>query len=174
MVFNAFLKSQSFCEAFYARYTELKETSLSYENMKQWLDRYGQAVEGEVESQAERFFFPFSKERWIEDMEKVDNFFKTRYAYYENEWDWVNGNRPEATASLVCYPNPAEGSFMVILDCIMGGEAEIELFDVTGRKVSSTSIVLEEGANHFVIDALLPSGLYLVKMGPHCQRVVIK
>ena len=30
VVFNAFLKSQSFCEAFYARYTELKETSLSY------------------------------------------------------------------------------------------------------------------------------------------------
>lgn len=175
VILNAFMENTSFREAFYSRYLQLKGTHLSYESMKQMLDHYGQTVEGEIESQVERFFFPNSKEQWLEDMEKADQFLQTRFAYYETEWDWIGlDEHPLSTNTLACYPNPAESSFVVSLNCISGGETDIEVFDVTGRKVSSRSVVLNEGENRFVMEAGLPSGLYLVRAGSQSQRIVIK
>jgi len=174
VILNAFMKNTSFCEAFYQRYMQLRGSHLSYSSMKQELDYYGETVEGEIESQAERFLFPYSKQQWEEDMVKADEFLRLRYTYYEPEWEWGVGEHPASAGTLACYPNPTEGSFMVSLEGMADGEAEIEVFDMTGRKVSSRDIIMNEGGNRFVMDEQLPSGLYLIRVGALSQRIVIK
>lgn len=173
-VINCFLGSDRFRYDFYQRYLQLKSTVLSYSNMSQVLDRYRRLVEGEVAKQAERFHFPLDEERWQADMDKVDEFLRMRYEYYETEWNWIGVKELETKPLLTCYPNPSEGRFDLCVVASTPNECIIEMLDMTGRKVLAKSASLLEGENHFETGEGLSPGLYLIRVGDAMQRIVIK
>jgi len=175
LIFNRFYENESFRKAFYQRYLQVITTCLSYEYMKEVLDRYRHVVEGEIAKQSERFFFPYDVSNWLADMDKADEFLRVRHYFYESEWNWLDvPENPLQQQPLSCYPNPSAGNFVVEMEATTMADSVIEMFDVRGQSVYVKPVTLQEGMNRFVVEQRLPAGLYLVRLGSLTQRVIVQ
>lgn len=75
------------------------------------------------------------------------------------------GAQSESAASLSVYPNPSRGAFTVNLNAPKAAVAEIELFDVSGKRAYIEEAYLTEGKNNIPI--MLPAdlkGLFFLKI----------
>lgn len=77
------------------------------------------------------------------------------------------------------YPNPSSGKFAVPIATHSGGDAQLKLFDMSGKLVSEKQTRLSSGKTDFIFDdPKLQSGIYLLWIktpeGSISQRVVIQ
>lgn len=77
---------------------------------------------------------------------------------------------PRVSASsgawLEAYPNPSRGTFRVRWAMATPGPVEIEVFDVTGRRVAAHHVPATSGARDLTVGSsheALPVGIYLVR-----------
>lgn len=172
IVLSHFLENKDFRFRFCKRYRELLQTWFSYDYTKTVLEQYWHLVEGEVESQYHRFHFPWSVNRWYNDMDKADVFLRERRQYFDEELkDYLDIEEFELHG-VACYPNPFTDEIHISMETERSGSEELAIYDVTGRRVFVQRRQLVEGENHIVVTPHLPSGLYLVKLGPYSQRMV--
>ena len=172
IVLSRFLENKHFRFQFCKRYLELTDTYFSYDYMKSILEQYRQLVEGEVEAQYNRFHFPWSVNRWYTDMEKADDFLRQRRQYFDEEMRDYLDIEEFVPVMVSCYPNPFLDEIHISMEAEHYGSDEIVLYDVMGRRVFVQPCQFTEGENRFVIKPNLPSGLYLLKVGGHSQRIV--
>lgn len=161
------LESPHFRFAFCKRYLELSETYFSYEYMKSLLDEYQYAIEGEVESQSQRFRFPRNVDKWQTDIGRTDEFLQERHAYFREEIKnyLAVGEASSVTAS--CYPNPFADEIRLRYPSDNDKAQEVAIYDVMGRKVFS-----ETCSNETILKPNLPAGVYVLKVGGYTQRIV--
>lgn len=171
MVMSRFLENKEFRFQFCKRYNELKETYFSYDYMKSLLEEYRQLMEGEVESQYNRFHFPWNMNRWYTDMEKADEFLSQRSQYFDEELRDYLDIEEFASAMISCYPNPFSDEIYLRWLSDDGKADEIAIYDVLGRKVFSETLG-DDKIDEIVIRPCLPAGVYVLKAGSYTQRIV--
>ena len=73
----------------------------------------------------------------------------------------VGGNAQNITAS----PNPAEDIVNLLIDVVEDGIYDIEIFDLSGRKVQNINIKLSQGNHQIQLDVTpLSNGSYLIRL----------
>lgn len=87
-------------------------------------------------------------------------------------------NGQDAAAAPVIFPNPSKGNFSVILEAT-GNTAVIDLFDITGKCVSTQAYAMNAGKNTVDVNATsLQKGIYLLKLTQQgrssTQRIVVE
>ena len=172
-VFNHFLENSGFVDSFYHRYVELLDSAFSVAYLHTVLEAYRQSVEGEIASQAERFGFPNSLDRWNTDMDKAELFFQTRNSYFEQEILPYISVKDSVMNAIFIAPNPSSGSFSIIIHSNSNVILPLEIYDITGHIVYSQSVCIFNSENVFPIQTDLSAGLYLVKIGTDLKRIVI-
>lgn len=169
--FNHFRENEWFVRTFRNRYYQLRESCFSYNYMKSVLDGYASAVEGEIESQAQRFRFPRNVTRWQQDMEQAYGFIQQRDQYYKEELLHYLDIEENTSTNVSCYPNPFADEVRLRYPFDDGGAHEVVIYDVLGRKVYSQACDAGSDAE-ITIKTDLPAGVYVLKVGALTQRIV--
>lgn len=93
----------------------------------------------------------------------------------------IEGADEEATTELQpidvlsLYPNPNNGQFTVQLLSDNEGDANVRVFDLTGKMVMQQRFASTKGENRFTMDMMAsPSGIYFVEVNVAGQRFVKK
>lgn len=172
-VLNHFLENKDFRNSFYRRYVELLSSAFSVPYLQSVLEYYRQVVEGEIASQSDRFGFPESLQRWNDDMEKTEVFFRTRNDYFQQEILAFISVEDTLTTSFICAPNPSTGSFRIIIHSNDNTILPLIIYDVTGRLVYTRDLYIFPSENVIPVETGLSAGLYLVKIGDVTSRLII-
>lgn len=97
-----YLDNENFRNQLLSRYRELSKTAFRYDVMKTHLDDYCELVKDEIWRQSMRFKNPLSETQWSNDMKKVDAFFSSRSALFEQELtDFIKTHHAD-TLSMNC------------------------------------------------------------------------
>jgi len=73
--------------------------------------------------------------------------------------------RNSLTPRLAVFPNPFRDAFQVDFDSDRSGQAQVELFDLMGKRLLQQAELLAIGKNRFSVDAMdLPSGTYWLRI----------
>ena len=167
------LENEDFKDRFESRFIELLSSAFSYETTRPIYDDIKMRIESEVPLQSERFGFPSTMEAWIVDMERVEYFLRTRAdQVLEPMHHLVDGIPENQMGGIVCYPNPFVDELCIAID-IEGFDAkEVAIYDLMGRMVYEQPCCLKEERNSLTLHLQLPSGMYVLKVGSHAQRIV--
>ena len=171
MVMNRFLENKGFRFQFCKRYNELSQTYFGYDFMKSVLDEYRQLVEGEVEDQYNRFHFPWSMNRWFTDMEKADEFMRQRHEYFREEIKDYLAVGESTSVAVSCYPNPFTDEIRLRYQSNGFKGEEVAIYDIMGRKVFSEICNVDSG-DRIILKPHLSSGVYMLRVGSHTERIV--
>jgi hypothetical protein len=78
----------------------------------------------------------------------------------------VAPGKPASIRSLTVSPNPTRGGLTVSFRAHSAGVAEVEVLDVTGRRVARRHVTMDAGSQQFRLEETrnLPVGLYLVRV----------
>lgn len=173
LIFRKLLESEIFRKAFCDRYFELKQDHLSYSRMHGYLEEYANLVSDEIPSQVERFGFPGSFRQWQSDMDFVDNILRNSHQKMEQgmfEFFAVDEN---VANQFVCFPNPFENELHLEFDDNRIDANEINIYDLTGRKVFSQRIHdMSQSDVSLLLD--LTSGAYILRIGETSKLIIRK
>ena len=164
---NRFRENEWFVRTFRNRYYQLRDSYLGYDFMKSVLDEYGNAVEGEIASQAQRFLFPRNVDRWHQDMDRANDFLVQRDQYYKEELIHYLDIEEKTSEIGLCYPNPFTDEIRLRYPSDDGKAQEVAIYDVMGRIVFSGTC-----SNETVLKPNLPAGVYMLKVGTCTQRII--
>ena len=174
LIINKFMESEAFKSMLYERYLELKNSVLSVSSLKALWDDYRDLVEEEVPSQAERFGFPISMQRWQSDMDSTEAFFTNRFLAFNQEMQNVfEINMPSVKEDMV-YPNPSTGTFFIRIVSESCAMMDVEVINPLGQLMYVEKSFLTPGENIIEVEVNLRSGLYLVRIGNIVKRIVIQ
>lgn len=174
LIIKKFFESDAFVKMFYERYIALKSSAFHYENLMDIWNNYRSQVEDEVPRQSERFGFPRNMKRWQSDMDSTEVFFLRRFKAFNMEIQEMFSLNDTIVDVVEVYPNPASGSFFIVLkvdDCVF---LPVEIFDVAGRCVHEETVFLMSGENIVKMSPNLRAGLYLLRVGNFMQRIIIQ
>lgn len=174
IVFNHFLENATFRHMFYNRYLELKDTHLSYDAIKQYIDYYRDNIEGEVEKQSQRFGFPYSYAKWEHDIDTNYVFASRRPEQFEQELLGFLSIDDVALEYFSCYPNPSNGRFMLNVGSRSETGVQLNIFNSMGQKVYSQKHDLTEGDNAICLNLDLPPCMYILEIGNKKQKIIIQ
>lgn len=173
-VLNKLLESTNFRIMFYERYTYLKNSHFSYASLKPYIDEYRDATKDEIGSQSQRFGFPSSYDKWLTDMNTCEEFMKNRATAFDLE---INQSILEYSSNIATFsvsPNPSNGTFSILLENNDHVLLPVEIYDYLGRKVIDETLYFTEASDHISLTTNLTSGLYLIRIYNHTQRIVIE
>jgi hypothetical protein len=93
--------------------------------------------------------------------------------------DAATGTRfGQDSVSLYEYPNPVTSGLYVHIQCLSGGPASLELFDITGRLLLRQDVQLTAGVNDIgwpdVKQQGLASGVYVLQLVTTTERMTTK
>ena len=168
------MESEAFKSMLYERYLELKNNVLSVSSLKALWDDYRDLVEEEVPSQAERFGFPISMQRWQSDMDSTEAFFTNRFLAFNQEMQDVFELNMTSVKDDMVYPNPNTGTFFIHVISESCALMKVEVINSLGQLMFVEEFFLTPGENVLKVEANLRSGLYLVRIGNIVKRIVIQ
>lgn len=172
-LFRKCLENEKFVSRFESRISELCHEVLNYENMSRYYSHIKELLRPEIESQSLRFDNPDSFGFWNWACTLTDDFLSDRGETYAFEWSSFMGlDEYLAMYPVFCYPNPSSEEIHVLVDAERQGNEEMAIYDMMGRKVFVQACRLREGENGFTINPRLPSGVYVLRVGRHAQRIV--
>ena len=174
LIINKFMESEAFKTMLYERYLELKNSVFSVESMQAVWDDYRDLVEEEVPSQAERFGFPKSMQRWQADMDSTEAFFTKRFHCFHQEMQDVFELEMSSVKDDMVYPNPNTGTFYIRIISENCALMNVEVMNTLGQLVHVEEYFLTPGENVFRIETDLRSGMYLIRVGSIVKRIVIQ
>ena len=174
LMFRKLLENERFEERFLSRFEQLMSTQFSYAATKPLFDAAAQRVRAEVPQQAARFRRPASLNQWEYLIAENDDFLLHRVEDMRErlgEYFYVNDT------SLVfneLYPNPSNGDVYVKFWSDGFAVSDVAVYDVLGRQIASTKVVLLSGENIIRMSCHFASGVYLMKLGSQTKRFVIQ
>jgi len=173
LFFRRLLENEHFVEQFVSRFNELVSTMLSYQNTKPYYDYIYQTLEDEVPNQSERFNMPTDFVIWeYYSMAVIDCFLRERPEQIIDALNqFVSVDELEAR-QLLCYPNPTLGEIHVGFEADGFGAAEIQIYDLMGRRVFVQPCLMTNGYNEVVLQPRLDAGVYLLKVGSYTQKII--
>lgn len=171
LLFRKLLENQEFKRKFDAKINALCMSAFTYENTSQLYHRIYDLMRPGISAQSFRFGYPSSPEFWRWACTLTDDFLEERVDSYLDEWHAFITDIPEHQAVFHCYPNPSSGEIHLCFDVGACGNADIAIYDVFGRKVFSEAVVVEN-RGEVSINPDLPTGVYMLTIGGHSQRIL--
>lgn len=170
LFFRHLLKSPQFQKLFAQRFNQLMVTVFSYKNTGAICDTIEAMLDAEAHRQFERFdppeeFYPSRYEIW-------------KYKHMEITRDFLK-QRPKQ--NFLSMPSPKikeiscvhKGDAVVLqVESEKFGSEKVRVFDMKGKRVYSQACVLAKGSNGILVDADLPTGLYIVRISNYYTKVM--
>ena len=174
LMFRKLLENDFFKQRFLARFHQLMSGPFSYETTKTYFDEAADKVRGEVPQQAARFNKPEHLEGWNYLIASIDDFLCNRVDNMNGRLDEYFSVNDSLLLNSAIYPNPATSEDRLHLWSNGFGMTSFVVYDMMGRKICASNVVLVTGENEIQIPHRLSAGLYLVKIGNTTQRIVIQ
>ena len=174
LMFRKLLENEDFKISFFYRFEELLVTEFSYDVTKSYFDDASDRVRAEVPAQSARFGLPLNLRQWEYDITFVDRFLQQRPQDMENRIAkfFMLGENTLSFNDL--YPNPVVDDIHLLVWSDGFSMGHIEVFDVMGRQVFSTKVILKTGENEVRLPCQFASGLYFLRFGNQIKRFVIQ
>lgn len=174
LFFRRLLENPQFQDQFASRFNELVATVFSYESNQLYFNRIKLNIQGGVPYQIERFGFPTSFESWEGySMRVVEQFLMERPSQVIEALNDFVSVEPLEIAGFQCYPNPFSNQIRIRVETEKLSADEINIYDLTGRKVFSMPCLYTKGTNEITLNiGHLVSGVYLLKAGRLTHRIV--
>jgi hypothetical protein len=173
LIYRRLLKNANFVEQLCSRFATAMSQTLNYEHTRPVLIKLSEDIKDEVSNQSYRFSFPADTVIWTKHIKKLNTYLKGRNQSMEAQIEaFLDVFSQEELASLVIYPNPFTDEIHLIVSSEIGQSQEVMIFDMLGRCLYHDNLRLYDGVQHFVIHPNLSSGVYVLKIGDHAQRIV--
>ena len=176
LFFRKLIENQDFLDRFSTHFDELMMRQLNYESILPYYTALRAEVEYEIPNQCARFRFPQNVERWENDMTRVDGFLFDLNGrmqtglneFYEQHHTGVQ----ERFAVVQCYPNPFSDEIRLSFEAEDFSANEIAIYDMLGRKVFAMPFQFDHAHPTLTFHPHLESGVYVLKVGEHTQKIV--
>ena len=173
LFYRRLLENHDFVEQLHSRFATLMDQTLNYEHTKPILDALSATINDEVPNQGFRFNFPTSNAVWSTHLEQIDTYLQGRNHSMETQIEaFLNVFSFEESVGFATYPNPFSDELHLLVSSETWQTQEVMIYDMLGRCLYHDNLRLYDGIQHFVIHPQLPSGLYILKVGNHSQRIV--
>lgn len=174
LMFRKLLENNDFRNRFLLRFNELLSTQFSYSTTRAYYLDAAAIVREEMQAQADRFNKPGSPYGWENVITVVDDFLKNRVADMRGRlYDFFYVDNSVLNINEI-YPNPSIGDVHVVLQSEVATMNSIDVYDMLGRHVMHSLVVLQEGENDVKLNKHFASGIYVVKFGSQIKRFVIQ
>ncbi len=172
LLFRKLLTNQKFQKKFYDRYLYICKNHMDYSQTEPiWRNIYF-ALENEIESQCQRFNSPVGITQWMYTMWDVNDFLQRRAACVLSEIG-INPPAPLNHPDSHISPNPSAGEFILHLIVFGEQQQDISIYDLSGRRRYSCSVLCHNGDNYIPLSVDLPTGIYIVSTNKENFKLVI-
>lgn len=173
LLFRKCFENEQFRQQFRERMQELTEGWLSYEATHPILTEASNEIRPEIPHHLHRRGAPASIGDWEWGLSLIDDFLKKRSHTFEQLFDShvIVIEHELHPDRFVCVPNPTTGSFSISLTDPLSAAKELTIYDIYGRLVWIQQVDLVPSIPNR-IDVDLRQGVYLVKIGSHCERLI--
>ncbi len=166
------LKNERFNRQFRAAFHHHLSTTFAPARVISQIDSLQRLFEPEMVAHIRRWGQPRSLASWLAVIDDLRTFAAQR-PFWLREYLLQDFGSP-----LRIFPNPSNGQWTVHLDAPVGGEVEVTLLDLTGRKLFNGRYVLDgNGGTEVRVSGLL-SGVYLMQVkdveGFWVKKVVVE
>lgn len=178
LFFRKLIQNPTFFSLFSNRFQELLSTKLNAAAIIPKFQSLCAQIGAEVPNQAERFGFPESFDRWVQDTALVCTHLRNLNESISDklvQFSLIYNLKDNPTATgLSCFPNPSDSWICVSFDCDTNAPSPIRIYDVFGRLVYEKTIAFTAGSNQVVLDVSLPTGLYFLKIDQQVAKIIRK
>lgn len=174
LMFRKLLENDGFRDRFIARLSELLTTTFNYQMMKPFFDVAANQVRDEMPNQTARFGLPVSPQRWENDILTIDGFLRRRENDMRRRMVEYFGSGDNNFIFSSLYPNPSYGEVQLQVWSEDFSMCRLEVFDMMGRVVFSSKVMLRKGDNELKLPCHFASGLYMLRLGEQTKRFVIQ
>lgn len=174
LLFRKLLENVQFEKQFLSRLEQLLSTQFDYSVTKTLFDDAANQVRAEVPQQAARFNRPRHKSAWEYEISIIDDFLSHRVENMHQrlgEYVYVNDSN---LAFDGLFPNPAHDNLYLTIQSDGFTIQEVVVYDILGRKLSSTKVLLVPGTNEVKLSCPYTSGVYCLRLGNQTKRFVIQ
>lgn len=77
---------------------------------------------------------------------------------------YVSISAGEQATDVILYPNPNNGAFYLSLNAADGQELQVEMFDISGKKVATENYVIQKNMPHLVSMKQVAKGIYTLEL----------
>ena len=173
LFFRRLLENEGFKLQFSNRFNHLAATTFAYQNTKPYFDFIYQTLQPEVPNQIERFNYPHSMANWENfSMPEIHTFLMSRPDQVIAELNEYLSVEEPSVFIVQCFPNPFTDEIRIRLDSDDFGAKGVAIYDLMGRKVFDQPCCLAKGHSEITLYPNLTSGVYVLKLGDHAQRIV--
>ena len=175
MMFGKLLENDNFKTAFKTRAQELCESLFHYDNTSSILNDILDRLRPMIEDQRHRFGYPSSMDSWDSGNALIEDFLQNRVELYLEAMDAFPLFKPGFVLSDIdkfsCFPNPTGGAFTIQMSEECVDHVTIHIYNIIGQTVFYETLHTDAD-NKVTITKDLPSGIYLIRIGSHCQRLI--
>ena len=174
LMFRKLLENEEFAGRFVRRFSELLVTTFSYRETKPFFDDAVALVSNEVPEQSTRFGLPQSPKKWKSDLRVVRDFLQQREANIGHRIDDFFAIEDNKLIVSDLFPNPSIDEIHLLVWSEEFTLCRLEVFDMMGRTVLTSKVVLKTGENDLQFSCHFASGLYLLRLGNQTKRLLIQ
>lgn len=178
LLFGKLLKNTQFRNAFQERAQELCSGLFLYENTYPLFHDMLETLHPTINDQKHRFGYPPSEAYWINGNDVINEFLEHRVENYLSAMtqfmNLLDIEEPRHEEPLCCFPNPTEGTLWVQIPSDCASATEMYVYDITGAIVQREPIHELSKERPSPIRLNLKSGLYLVRIENHIQRIIVQ
>lgn len=176
LCFRRLLQSPEFTNRLLNRMSELCLTVFDYSNTSAVLDNVVATIQEEVFRQSKRFKYPWNYSIWVQSVEIIDNFLRSRVSSFERDIAEMLTVALGEDMSFQLFPNPANNTVTISIDSDTTGLVSYEILDCMGRRVKAGDCVVSRKSNNVVDISQMKRGVYYVRImnNGKNQRLVVR
>ena len=173
LFFRKLMENDKFRLQFCARFYQLMLGQFKYEHTFPFYKETYELLSDEIPNQCQRFGNPYSPDDWNLQMEHIDRFLQQRCEEMRKSLQEKYVKVNDRLASIDIYPNPVQNHLFVDIEASDVILVDVQILDVTGRKVTHSSHILRKGCNKIELSFALRAGLYILKVGEKVGKFVV-
>ncbi|MBR4134950.1 MAG: CotH kinase family protein [Bacteroidales bacterium] len=175
LFFRKFLENESFKNQFLHRLEAVNSNHFSYKHTKKYLDKIRNLLREEIPQQSQRFNNPKNMNEWEQACQYIDDFLARRENQFWDETKTFFHLGDDHITSVKGYPNPMLRGEKLNLMITTEEESTVgvSIYDINGRFLKGQYIFLEQGENIVSLDVGFLTGVIVVKIGKHSEKVII-
>ena len=158
VILSQMLKNRTFADMFYQRFYRVIDEVFSPPRVISKIDSLKDLYYPLMAEHIERWHHPGDINIWLNKIENLKQFAVLRPAEMSSQLLNCYGS------PVHIFPNPATGPFIIESDMLLNNEADVKIYDSSGRLVYSK--VFDDGSTQIQIDPeiRLTGGLYLIRI----------
>ena len=174
MLFRKLLENVKFEERFLSRLEQLLSSQFDYDVTRKLFDEAANQVRAEIPQQAARFDRPNHLTLWESEISSIDDFLSHRVENMHQRLDKFVYVNDTGLVFESLYPNPAHDNLNLTIQSDGFTLKEVVIYDILGRKLNSTKLLLSPGTNTLQLSCQYASGIYCLRLGNQTKRFIVQ